>query len=186
MMKAVAPKPQGVQSGQDLNFLNWERPEVLLTDDVLRVEVAMDSGAIAHVTPPGCVPAGAKLDAMGAQNFTAANGGSIKNYGETRLSLEDRMKNQMECDYNVADVTRTLHSTGQVCDHDFEVLYTKLGCAVVPEGILSQYLQEQDVVAKYPRKGGGLYVAEFLVTAPKPKDMADGIEAGFARRGVDA
>ncbi len=167
-------------------MLFWEDEEVMLTEDVIKVEVAMDSGAIAHVTPPDCIPRGVEVNEGMARNFIAANGGSIKNYGKARVALEDKFKAQSECIYNVADVTRTLHSTGQICDQNFEVLYTKKGCAVVPEGALSRFVQECDVAARYPRKNGGLYVAEFTVTAPKPRGTGGEAAPGFARQGVHA
>jgi len=169
-----------------INMLFWEEDDVLMTDDTIKVEVAMDSGAIAHVTPPDCVPNGVAVDETKVRNFTAANGGSIKNYGKARVAMTDKFNSESECVYNVADVTRTLHSTGQICDQDFEVLYTKHGCAVVPGGLLSQHVKDSDIAARYPRRNGGLYVAEFVVTAPKPRAEDSVVAPGFARQGVHA
>jgi hypothetical protein len=56
---------------------------------------------------------------------------------------------------------------------------------VVPENTLSMMVQEQNVVAKYPRKNGGLYVAEFMVRAPSAKPD-DSNTPDFTRRGVGA
>ena len=184
LMSPVAAKPQDDSLG--LHVIDWEEEDgVLLAEDTIKVEVAMDSGAIAHVTPPSCIPRGVEVNEANARNFTAANGGSIKNYGKARVAMTDRYSKQSECVYNVADVTRTLHSTGQVCDQNFEVLYTKKGCVVVPENTLSMMVQEQNVVAKYPRKNGGLYVAEFMVRAPSAKPD-DSNTPDFTRRGVGA
>ena len=89
-----------------------------------------------------------------------------------------------ECIYNVADVTRTLHSTGQICDHGYETLHTKYGAVVVPEGSLSKFLAEDMVVTKYARKSGGLYLAEFQVTASKAQAVPGDPEADFTRQGA--
>ena len=35
---------------------------------------------------------------------------------------------------------------------EMECLHMKDGCAVIPEGTLSKFLKEADVVAKYPRR----------------------------------
>jgi hypothetical protein len=169
----------------EVNVMDWEEEdEMLLAEDEIKVEVAMDSGAIAHVTRPDQVPKGVQVDGSNTRNFMAANGGSIKNYGKARVAMADKFQNQSECIYNVADVTRTLHSTGQICDQDFEVLYTKKGCVVVPQETLSRFVNEAMVVAKSPRKNGGLYLAEFTVKAPQTNDGKDGDAPGFARQGV--
>ena len=178
--------PGKPSAGNEIAVLDYdEDEEVLLTEQVMKVQVAMDSGAIAHVTPPDCVPRDCPLDESRRRNFTAANGGSIKNYGQARVELVDDKQGQAECVYNVAEVTRTLHSTGQVCDQDFECLYMKQGCVVVPEGTLSRFLEDKDIVTRYPRRDGGLYVAEFTVRAPQLKQNDGGTPADFTRRGVN-
>ena len=84
----------------------------------------------------------------------------------------------------MADVTRTLHATGQICDQGYETLHTKYGAVVVPEGSLSRFLAEDMVVTKYSRKNGGLYLAEFQVTAPKAQAVPGSPEADFTRQGA--
>jgi len=183
----LSETPRRSKAQDGINMLFWEQEEdLLMADDTIKVEVAMDSGAIAHVTPPDCVPRGVEVDEAKVRNFTAANGGSIKNYGKARVAMTDKFNAESECVYNVADVTRTLHSTGQIADQGFEILYTKHGCAVVPEGLLSQHVKDSDIAARYPRRNGGLYVAEFTVTAPKPRAEESAIDPGFARQGVRA
>ena len=169
---------------EGVNVLDWDGNDIMNTEECIRIEVAMDSGAIAHVMRPDCVPAGVKVDETHARNFTAANGGAIKNYGKARVEMMDTLsKNRNECINNVAEVTRNLHSTGQVCDQGFECLHMKEGCAVIPEGTLSKFLKEADVVTKYPRRNKGLYIAEFMVKAPSAQ--GDAKEPGFARQGAN-
>ena len=81
----------------------------------------------------------------------------------------------------VADVTRFLHSTGQICDTNKEVLYTSQGCVVVPADTLSKFLKKEDVLVKYPRRGG-LYVAKMKARAPKTGGAGGG-KSGFTRQG---
>ena len=167
-----------------MNIVDYDKEEILAAEEVISVQVALDSGAVRHVTPPTCIPQGVHVDGRNTRNFQAANGGTIKNYGQARVSMKGTNQRMSECIYNVADVTRSLHSTGQICDHGFETLHTKHGAVVVPEGSLSQFLAEDMVVTKYPRKNGGLYLAEFQVTAPKAQAVPGDPEADFTRQGA--
>ena len=167
-----------------VHIVDYETEEILAAEEVITVQVALDSGAVRHVTPPSCIPEGVHVDGRNTRNFQAANGGTIKNYGQARVSMKGNNQRMSECIYNVADVTRTLHATGQICDQGYETLHTKHGAVVVPEGALSQFLVAEDVVTKYSRKNGGLYVAEFQVTAPKMQAVPGNTEAGFTRQGA--
>jgi len=174
-----------VKGKDELNILDFEEQnEILATEECLTVQVAMDSGAIKHVTPPDCLPQGVKVHSGDTRNFQAANGGTIKNYGTAEVTIKGSNDRQANVLYHVAEVTRTLHATGQVCDQGFEVLHTKHGAVTVPEGHLSQFLVADAVVAKYPRRNGGLYVAEFKVTAPKPRPPPNDAGSGFTRPGA--
>ena len=78
---------------------------------------------------------------------------------------------------DVAEVTKSLHSTGQMCDAGLEVLYTDKGALVLPAGYLRQYVERQDVLLTYHREGPmGLYTAVFDVKDPQPE--------GFTRPGT--
>jgi len=180
--KGQCPGGQKVHEAKrdEIHVLDWDGGEVMMADQEIRVKVIQDSGAIAHVARPDCIPGGVNIDGGNVKNFTAANGTSIKNYGKARVAMSDKFENQSECLFNVADVTRNIHSTGQICDQDFEVLYTKKGCVVVPANFLSVHVTEQSAVARYPRENGGLYVAEFTMRAPR--DRSD--SPGFTRQGA--
>ena len=174
-----------LQKRNELNILDFEQnDEILATEDYITVQVAMDSGAIKHVTPPNCLPGGVQVKSGDQRNFQAANGGTIKNYGTAEVTLQGENQRQANCVYHVADVTRTLHATGQMCDQGLEVLHTRYGAVVVPEGHLSQFLVAEEVRAKYPRKEGGLYLAEFKVSAAKARGPPGDAATGFTRPGA--
>jgi hypothetical protein len=182
-----AKPPHEVKTQDEVHILDYEQGGDILgaEEEYVTVQVVMDSGAIKHVTPPDCLPQGVEVHrSAGMRNFQAANGGSIKNYGTASVTIEGDNQRQANCVYNVADVTRTLHAAGPICDEGFEVLHTKHGAVTVPEGHLSQFLVPDQVVAKYPRKAGGLYVADFKVRAPRNR-AADTPETGFTRPGMD-
>jgi len=107
---AIEPPPRAPDEletkgmkAEGVNVLDWDGNDIMNTEECIRIEVAMDSGAIAHVMRPDCVPAGVKVDETHARNFTAANGGAIKNYGKARVEMMDTLsKNRNECINNVA------------------------------------------------------------------------------------
>ena len=75
-----------------------------------------------------------------------------------------------------ADVTRNLHSVGEVADTDKDVLFTRGECVVVPGGSLMKYVKmlKLRVFARYTRKGKGLYTTRMVIRAPKPKAQGFG------------
>ena len=72
--------------------------------------------------------------------------------------------------WQVADVTRPLHSVSEVCgpqDHatgHHDVLFNNKRCVVVPPGVVEHIMQHIDFVAEYPREGN-LYVAEMMLSS---------------------
>ena len=85
--------------------------------------------------------------------------------------------------FQVADTNRTLQSTGQTCDAGHEVLYMAKGAVVVRAGTFSKYLENKDVLVKYPRPERGLYMAEMEIRAARvPEKNADA--AGFTWQGT--
>ncbi len=146
--------------------------ELLNVDDEVEIEVAQDSGSVDHCANPKDIPKAVKVvkpDNGKLRNFVAANGDRIKNYGKAHVSLIQEGGNVVDGSFNVADVTRPLHSTGKICDESKEVLFTKGEATVVPEGALSQFLGMVRHIAKYKRNGG-LYLAKMKVRAPRPAD----------------
>ena len=91
------------------------------------------------------------------------------------MTLEQENGREIDGTFQVADVTRPLHSTSRICDNKHEILFTAGEATVVPEGSLSRFLGQVRAVAKYPRLGG-LYVAKMKAKAPRKK-------SGFTRQG---
>ena len=157
--------------------------EINAADGEVDVYVAMDSGAIGHISPKEAMPAGVNLQTGPNginRDLVAANGGAITNHGTAEVELVTEDDKAFNCTMMVADVTRPLHSTGVVCDTGKEVLHTAKGAVVVPAGSLSKHVTKAMIMARYPRKGG-LYLARYRVRAPRRPGAAK--PAGFTRQG---
>ena len=81
------------------------------------------------------------------------------------------------------EVTRALHLISMVCDHDFDVVFTKTEGLVIPAGLLDEVLAlvHGKVGATYKRNGG-LYVAKMRVKDPKAREPNQAKAAPFAGR----
>ena len=165
---------------------NEADPLLAATDDEVTVEVAQDSGCVCHVCCPEQLPASAIVQkpANGQmRRLVAANNTPIENYGITQVVMEQENGTELGGSFQVADVSRPLHSTSQICDSKsrrcpdgHEVLFTQTTSIVVPAGALSRFLKHCRTIAEYPRKGG-LYVAKMKLKTPKP-------ESSFTRQGA--
>ena len=159
-------------------------------EEEIEVEVAQDSGCVAHVTSPELLPGsvevrqpegGGKL-----RRFVAANGTPIKNYGISSVMMVQPNGRCVGGTFQVTDVTRPLHSTSQICDSQskgcpegHEVLFTSGVATVVPAGTFSKYLDKVRHIADYPRQGG-LYVSKMKLRRPTPDPAA---KSSFTRQG---
>ncbi len=152
---------------------------VLLNDEIVELEVTMDSGSIVNVLHPEDLPAGCEVEKRATtRNFVGANGGVIENHGyaDTNMTAMDDKGPEIRCRWDCAEVTRPLISTGMTCDSGYEVLHTKDAAVVVPAGALSSMLGSINVVQKYTRTGKGLYTTRMKMRAPKIP------AAGFTRQ----
>ena len=172
--------------------------EIMAAEEEIEVDVAVDSGCVAHVCGPDDIPTSVKVEhppGKRRRNFVAANGSDMENYGEASIEMVQGNGQVFGSTFTVTDVTRPLHSTSQICDtasqacpEGHEVLYTKDGATVVPGGTLSKFLGSVRHVANYPRRGG-LYVAKMKVRAPgtratrRPNPKKPGAQ-GFGRQGA--
>ena len=153
---------------------------VMAAEEEIEVDVAIDSGAVDHVAGPKNIPQTVPVEAPQGEkkrNFVAANGNRMKNYGKAKVTVVQESGSRVGNTFQVTDVTRPLHSTSKICDADHEVLFTKGEATVVPDGVLSKFLDSIQAVAKYPRRGG-LYVARMKARAPKAA-----AKQGFGRQG---
>ena len=152
-----------------------EEDAILVADEEVHLQVTMDSGSVVNVMNPEDLPSGCEVQkGSNNKNFVGANGGVITNHGkaDTQMLPDDSNGPEVRCRWDCADVTRPLISTGVTCDSGYEVLSTKTEALVVPEGSLSKFLKQVNVVQRYTRKNKGLYTATVKMRAPKAQGFA--------------
>ena len=154
--------------------------EIMVAEEEVEIWVVNDSGAVKHMANPKHLPSTVRVvkPASGkTRRFVTANNQPIEDYGEAGVDLELEGGTEISNVFQVADVSRPLHSTSTICDANHEMLYTKGEAVVVPEGALSRFLASVNVVARYQRRGG-LYMAKMKAKDPKLRR-----KSGFARPG---
>ena len=144
--------------------------------DEVHVTVAMDSAAVDNVVHPDDLPGGVEVkENTTGEHFVGAGGGRIKRFGSCRTLLKGS-HGKVGSDWQVADVTRALHSvakvTGTVDKPKQDVLFNAGTCVVVPPGIVDAILKKVKPIAEYPRNGN-LYLANMTMSS-------------FGRQGQDA
>ena len=179
-----------------------EAVEIIAAEKECEMDVALDTGCVAHCAGPKNLPSATKVikpkDGK-LKHFVAANHTTIENFGVAQVVMEWPGGKEIGNDIQVAGVGRALHSASALCDAEsrscptgHEILTTKRGAVVVPDGALSRYLASVRHVAKYPRRGG-LYVAKVKVRTVAAADArraanaknnpaAPAKKAGFGRR----
>ena len=158
MMKMV-----GVLTESDEDF-------VLSAEEVIKVKVAMDSGACDNVINPDDLPAGVIPSGNPTGKvFHGANSSPIRRYGHADTSMVQKGYAKVGARWQCADVTRPLNSVSTVCGaYDGpgaqDVLFNNKTCYVVPPGVVERIMREIQAVAEYPREGN-LYVAEMELSS---------------------
>ncbi len=172
LQRASSAELAGVRSDTDVNVLDYEEEEdnlIGVAVESVKIKPAMDSGAVANVVHPAELPDGVEVVPNETDtHFTGAGGGRIKRFGScvTKLSSEH---GDVGCGWQLADVTRPLHSVSTVCgpqDHPTgkqDVLFNNKKCVVVPPGVVEEILRKYKPVAQYDRSGN-LYVGEMTMS----------------------
>ncbi len=107
------------EKGDDVfNFVGviefTEEDLILNTAEKVRVKVAMDSGAVANVIHPKQLPSDAVPEPnTNGKHFNGAGGDFIERYGTCLTELEGE-HGAIGCDWDLADVSRALHSVSKV------------------------------------------------------------------------
>ena len=133
-----------------------------------RIRAAMDSGSCRNVTHPKTLPSDVQVTPnTSGKHFSGAGGEVIEKYGECVTSLEGE-HGQVDCRWNVADVTRPLHSVSQIAgpyegDGNHDVLFNNKKCVVVSPGIVEEILKHMKPIAEYKRDGN-LYLSQFTMS----------------------
>ena len=186
--RSRALQPADVHDEKELNVIDFAEDdddgdeEIMVAEEEVEIWVVNDSGAVKHMANPKHLPSTVEVvrPASGkTRRFVSANNQPIEDYGEAKVDLELEDGTEVSNVFQVADVSRPLHSTSTICDADHEMLYTKHEAVVVPEGALSKFLESMsiNVVARYQRRGG-LYMAKM-----KAKDPRLRRKSGFGRPG---
>ncbi len=134
-----------------------------------RVKVAMDSGAVRNVILKKQLPTDATIEPNEDDtHFVGAGGDRIKRHGTCKTKMVDRWGRTILCPWQVADVSRPLHSVSEVAgpedgDGDHDVLFNNKKCVVVPPGIVERILKYVQPITQYDRQGG-LYVADMTLS----------------------
>ena len=160
-----------------LNYEDAEDDLIGNTDEVVEVDVAMDSGAVDNVIHAAGLPTSVSIEPnTSGRHFQGPGGERIKNHGTCVTTLTDEQGRQVGCQWRHADVTRALNSVSRVAgpedgpgEHD--VLFNNKRCVVVPPGVVEKILSMLNItpITEY-RRSGGLYTAKMKVS-------------GFARQG---
>ena len=82
---------------------------------------------------------------------------------------------QVDCRWDVADVTRPLHSVSQTAgpfegEGNHDILFNNKRCVVVEPGIVDATLQLMKPIAEYKREGN-LYLSEFTLSGFARQDQ---------------
>ena len=151
--------------------LLYHEDEELIAAVAERVPIrpAMDSGAVANVIHPKNIPADVEMTPnTSGRHFSGANNARIERYGTCKTRLESE-HGAVGCDWDLADVSRPLHSVSQVTGPEggpskTDVLFNNRLCVVVPPGIVDEILKKVKPLAQYNREGN-LYLADMTMSA---------------------
>ncbi len=160
----------GQYIASDVNVIYDEEEDPTLAAVAERVTIrpAMDSGSVANVLHPSDLPAGAEPSPnTTGRHFAGAGGGRIERFGTCETLLEGE-HGAVTCKWQLADVTRPLHSVGQVTGPvdgppKTDVLFNNQKCVVVPPGVVAEILKKVKPIAEYKREGN-LYLADMTMS----------------------
>ncbi len=145
-----------------------EDPTIAAVAERVAIRPAMDSGSVANVLHPSDLPAGAVPSPnTTGRHFAGARGGRIERFGSCETLLEGE-HGAVSCNWQLADVTRPLHSVGQVTGPEdgppkTDVLFNNQKCVVVPPGVVEEILKKVKPIAEYKREGN-LYLADMTMS----------------------
>jgi hypothetical protein len=173
MMNAITEAENIIKS---INVISYacepcEPPAQLcaVAPEVVKVRVAMDSAACDHVINPEELPSDAHYEPNETnKHFVGANDSEIERYGSCKTIMSSK-HGQTGCNWQMAGVSRALHSTGVVCGPPKvpgkqDVLFNNEKCYVVAPGVVAAMMKHLKAVAEYDREGN-LYVGEVSLSS---------------------
>ncbi len=147
-----------------------EEDELIATavEHVVTIRPAMDSGSVENVIHPAEIPEDIVPEPNHTgKHFVGANNSRIEKFGTCESKLESD-HGAVGCGWNLADVSRPLHSVSKVTGPEDgppkqDVLFNNKKCVVVPPGIVDEILKKIKPLSEYKRSGN-LYVGEFKMS----------------------
>ena len=165
-------------------IMDEEDEPILSTADTIRITSALDSGAVANVVSPECVPSGTMVTPnTTGTHYTGAGGGRITKHGSCTTIISDDQGRRVICPYNLADVSRPLNSVSQIAGPENQpedesraegndILFSNKRAVVVPPGVVARVMKEMGEAILQWDRAGNLYTKEFNLQY-------------FTRQGVD-
>ena len=156
-------------NGGQVGLLMDEMEELIgAATEVVEVEVAIDSGCVGNAIHPKQLPLDAKpTPNTSGKHYTGAGGDTIEKYGNCDTLL-DGEHGEVGCNWNLANVTRALHSvavtTGEIEKPKNDVLFNAGKCVVVPPGIVDRILAYIKPIIQYNRNGN-IYTAKMKMSS---------------------
>ena len=158
-------------AGGELKMVDYATQDAILATRPaeVTVSVALDSGSVANVIKPASLPPGATPDGnKDGKHFVGASDEHIENFGGCDTLLRSDC-GEMSCGWQVADVSRALHSVSLMAGPEegpglHDVVFTNKKCVVIPPGLLAKILETIKPIMEYKRRGG-LYVADVSLSS---------------------
>lgn len=162
-----------------------EEEEALLnTADVVRISSCLDSGAVANVVGPDCVP-GCTVTTphTTGRHYQGAGGSRITKHGSCTTIITDDEGRRVICPFNLADVSRPLNSVSSIAGpgsgdegpsraEGNDVSFSNKRGVAVPPGTVERVLAELGEPTLQWDRTENLYCKDFIVE-------------GFAWQGAD-
>ena len=167
--RSQSERPESCQRNSIMPVYEDDDDMIATTSETVEIDVSMDSGAVANTIHPRELPSDAEpVPNTTGKHFRGANDSVIQKFGtcDTVLETED---SKVGCGWALADVSRPLHSTSQICGPEDgpgkqDVLFNNKICVVVPPGVVDAVLKQVKAITKYKRTGN-LYTAKMAMSS---------------------
>ena len=162
-------RKEAISKGSINALYDPEEPLLAAAVEKVTVRPVMDSGSVDNVIHPRELPCDADPTPNSTgSHFVGANNSKIEKFGTCDTRLESD-RGQVGCQWQLADVTRPLHSVSRVAGPKGgpgkqDVLFNNDLAVVVPPGVVNEILKRIKPVAVYEREGN-LYVGKFEMSA---------------------
>ena len=160
MMPQTCPEGCPCAAAESLNLLEGLEPEtealIAAALEAKKIKVAIDSAAVANVIHPEDLPENVEYEPHDSDNhFVGANDSRIERYGKCKTLLSGK-RGEVGCDWDMANVTRPLHSVAKVTGPkvgpaERDVLFDNEMCYVVQPGVVKAVMRHIGAVAEYER-----------------------------------